>query len=145
MRVLEKIFFIIIFMCIIFIPQYHVNLISDGKTYADVLQFLKEDQTNTLIYIDDIFDCTQFTQTLIDNARAQGFIVSAVEIYWNKEGDAHDIAAFMTSDKGIIWIEPQDDTQYDLNFPNGKLCSITNSNDCWDTPVYAYQYLFIAP
>lgn len=111
-----------------------------SKTYAEVMAFVANDQTNTLTYSDN-FDCTQFTQTLLDNARSQGFIASAVTIYFDAQGnDEHEIAAFWTSDKGIIWIEPQDDTQYDTSFPGGKLCS--TKGDCWDIPFYGYQYLY---
>jgi hypothetical protein len=129
--------------CFCLIPNRSVNsLDEDGKTYSEVMAFVASDQTNTLPYSDN-FDCTQFTQTLIDNARARGFIASAVTIYFDEQGnDMHDISAFWTTDKGIIWVEPQDDTQYDMTFPGGKLCS--SDGFCWGTPFLFYEYTYNA-
>lgn len=76
-------------------------------TYAEVVAFLKEDKTDRLEWTKD-FDCTQFTTTVLRNARAKGLIGCMVEINFN-DGYGHAIVAFNTLDMGIQYFEPQSD------------------------------------
>lgn len=120
------------------IPTYTVySTENTGKTYAQLQSFLASDQTDKITYT-DTFNCVQFTQTLIDDARAQGFVVSAVYLKWVGELDGHDFTAFYTTDQGIVWIDPQDFSQY---IQGGKqLCD--TSGFCWDGIVSSVSYSY---
>lgn len=86
-------------------------------TYHDVITFLKNDYTDERLWLDD-YDCTQFSNTLIRNAKKQHIYSCFVEINMenlnNNKRFGHAIVAFNTVDKGIIYIEPQSDSEIHL-------------------------------
>lgn len=80
-----------------------------NASYKRVMDFIRRDKTDQLEYDEDEFDCTDFTATLLKNALKEGIFGCPVYIMYPNA--AHTIAAFPTSDRGIVYIEPQDDTE----------------------------------
>jgi hypothetical protein len=114
------------------------------KSMNEVFYFLKEDQTDVLKY-SEAFNCVDFSDKLIENARNKGFTVNYVTVYWPEFRESHTFVAFYTSDHGIMWFEPQNDIRYtfvDYTKPipqNGDhLCYF--NGDCWpgeiSVPIY---------
>ena len=76
-------------------------------TYAEVVKFFKEDQTDRNKWTKD-YDCTQFAHEVIRNAREQNIYGCVVTIDFTNE-QAHDLIVFDTDDMGIVYFEPQND------------------------------------
>jgi hypothetical protein len=95
-----------------------VDMVINPITYAEVLEFLKNDDTHTLKHsslfeMDEEFLCLDFAITFKEKANAKGIKCAIVFIhredaFWGNvlEGD-HSMNAIQTSDKGIVFVEPQ--------------------------------------
>lgn len=91
------------------------------------MQFIQEDETQRETFVLNSFDCVQFSEALIKNAKEQGFDAIPVMVGWDSGDDLilHMFVAFNTSD-GIIWIEPQNDREYVVS--EKSLCHV--EGDC---------------
>jgi hypothetical protein len=85
----------------------HGYTIKD-PTYAQALAFIKEDKTDGNKYVDPTYVCTHFSRDVCNNAENKGLRCAFVELrYPDKTG--HTIVAFNTTDKGLVYFEPQSD------------------------------------
>ena len=80
-----------------------------NPTYAELKQFIQNDQTDQNQYIEDVYDCHNFAADVNLNAEATGLRAAYVNIAFPDIG--HAIVAFDTVDKGIVYIEPQHDDE----------------------------------
>jgi hypothetical protein len=78
-------------------------------TYKEMKDFLLQDETDTKPYQIDEHTCTDFSAEVNNNAEDAGIRCAAVYIIYPKTG--HTIVAFNTTDKGLIFIEPQFDEE----------------------------------
>jgi hypothetical protein len=76
-------------------------------TYRQMTDFLASDTTNSLVYHDFTFVCSDFAATLSKNAYKLGYRCFAVSLWFDV--GAHMINAFNTTDRGFVYIEPQSD------------------------------------
>ncbi|NOQ37616.1 hypothetical protein GQ472_01890 [archaeon] len=102
------------------IQFYETYDLKTSPTYADVIEFIDADDTDRLSYVLHDHDCTQFSNTVIRNALTSGLFACAVDISLDSDADGivdmgHAIVAFNTVDRGIIYIEPQDDRVLDMH------------------------------
>ncbi|UCD44640.1 MAG: hypothetical protein JSV27_11075 [Candidatus Bathyarchaeota archaeon] len=81
-------------------------------TYAEAMDFIEMDDTDSLGYRDD-FDCTRFAAAFKQNAFEEGIRCYYVNVYF-KGSTGHSIVAFDTVDRGLIFIEPQHDQEVNL-------------------------------
>lgn len=81
----------------------------ENPTWSELEKFLRLDDTDTMPYIEDSFDCSGFGITLRDRAWRYGMRSAYVEIGFS-EGEGHALNVFETTDKGLIYI---DDTEAD--------------------------------
>ena len=93
------------------LDQDHIKM---RPTYAEVKRFIENDRTDELFYVPNTFDCTEFSNTLIENAIKEGIFACFLEVNIDSNNDGkidggHAAVQFMTSDMGIITIEPQND------------------------------------
>jgi len=92
----------------------------------EVVSFMQSDSTDSHKYIKNRYDCENFTCDVIKNASRAGLEAYSVIIRWEGEWIGHNIVGFETSDYGMIFFEPQDDTFLDV-YPgaeiNGKTVS----------------------
>ena len=92
---------------------YEYKLLNT-PTLKDVKTFLRKDKTDENLYIGNSkYDCTQFSNTLVRNALKENILMCAVEINYRSDC-SHMIVAVNTSDKGLIYIEPQNDKIVEL-------------------------------
>jgi hypothetical protein len=100
-----------------FIPNLNLyrNVSSD-----DVKEWLIIDKTDELIYIDHYFVCSNFASIAKDNASKVGLHFAYVEIKGveNDVWQGHAVNAINTTDKGLIFIEPQTDKIIDVEIGN---------------------------
>jgi flagellar biosynthesis/type III secretory pathway protein FliH len=76
-------------------------------TSLEALNFIAADRTNNIPYDVNTFNCQDFSATVKRNAFNVGY--RAFFVYIDYETTSHSVVAFNTTDKGIIFIEPQFD------------------------------------
>lgn len=77
------------------------------KSVAELREWLSQDDTDSIPYVDDVFDCDDFAITLARNAAADGYFISV----YLTEDDTHMMNfAFLEGKPEVIYlIEPQTD------------------------------------
>lgn len=82
-------------------------------SYSEMEAFIASDKTNENEYDVDTYNCYDFTNAVCNNAFERGYRCGFV--YVELSGIyAHAIVCFNTTDKGLIFIEPQNDVQVTL-------------------------------
>jgi hypothetical protein len=95
-----------------------------NPTYQEMKAFLAQDMTSSKKYVEDKYVCTDFAAAVNNNAEKEGIRCAIVDIFY-PEGYGHTIVAFETTDKGLIFVEPQFDQ--DVELVVGKSYSQTNN------------------
>lgn len=78
-------------------------------TYAEVIAFLLTDTTNSNEYSDPTYVCDHFSRDVCNNAEDAGFRCAFVGLRYPEGSGGHSIIAFNTSDRGLVYFEPQTD------------------------------------
>jgi hypothetical protein len=73
-------------------------------TYQEALQFISSDQTDKNQY-NQSYTCISFANDFVNNALNEGYRCGFVVIDFPES--CHAIVCFNTSDKGLIFVEPQ--------------------------------------
>jgi len=81
----------------------------EDPTWSELKEFLELDDTDTLPYTENSFDCTGFAITLRDRAWRYGMRCAFIELGF-ADGTGHALNAFETTDEGLIYV---DDTEAD--------------------------------
>jgi hypothetical protein len=84
------------------------NVSLHDPTYRELLDFIARDPTDKEKYDATDFNCVDFSAMLDNNAEKAGIRAAFVMITYPQE-PGHAIVAFQTTDKGLIYIEPQFD------------------------------------
>ncbi len=79
-----------------------------NPSYQEMMDFLSEDTTNSIPYVTNEYMCTDYAAQVNNNAEAKGIRCAIVYIL-NKESIGHTIVAFQTTDRGLLFVEPQYD------------------------------------
>ena len=77
-------------------------------TYYEVMQFVSTDQSDENEYSES-YSCISYAIDLKNNASSIGYKCGLVFIYFQGSTGSHAINSFDTTDKGLIFIEPQTD------------------------------------
>lgn len=77
-------------------------------TYEQAYTFLQEDKTDLNAFNDVTYNCDHFSTDVNNNAEEQGIRCGYVVISLST-GTPHAIVAFNTTDKGLVFFEPQTD------------------------------------
>jgi hypothetical protein len=81
---------------------------ADNPSYDELIAFIYADDTNTLPYIQggpEAFVCSDFAETLHNNAEAAGIRAGWVGIDYADGSTGHAINAFETTDMGLVFID----------------------------------------
>jgi hypothetical protein len=81
-------------------------------TYQEVKNFLISDNTNSHLYNTDTYNCANFSADVAANAAKMNIRCGFVNVSFID--GAHAIVVFNTTDKGIIFVEPQSDVEMNL-------------------------------
>jgi hypothetical protein len=84
-----------------------------NPTYQEMKTFLAQDSTNVNNYVEDQYVCVDFAAAVNNNAEAKNIRCAVVDIFY-PDGYGHTIVAFDTTDRGLIYIEPQFDQEVKL-------------------------------
>ena len=89
--------------------------VTKDPTYKEMKAFLTADITDSFDYVKNEFVCHDFGAEVTGNAREQRIRCAYVLIdYIDDDTPGHAIIAFNTTDKGLIYIEPQSDEEVNL-------------------------------
>jgi hypothetical protein len=86
--------------------------VFSDPTYLQMKNFLSGDKTDQKTYDASIYNCQNFSADVITNAAKLKIRCAFVSI--DERSSGHAIIAFNTTDKGIIYIEPQSDEEVNL-------------------------------
>lgn len=107
-----------------------------NPSYSEVIDFLKEDKTDEINRTLYNYNCTHYARDVNNNAEKKGYRCGYV-IVNPDETSSHALVAFNTTDKGIVFFEPQNDRRVNLSI--GKDYWI----DCIDPPIYGKEELIV--
>jgi len=101
-------------------------------SYSDVQAFIEEDDTDKQKYISEnyTFICTDFTNRFINNFLKQGFFSCEAILYF-QENNSHSIVAINTTDKGLIFVDSQNDQVMTSLRVGDNYCSYINQVCDW--------------
>jgi hypothetical protein len=83
-----------------------------NPTYEEMRKLLIQDKTDLNTFVKGEYVCSDFSAQLNNNAEANGIRAAYVRIRSKKWG--HAIVAFETIDRGLVFIEPQSDSEVEL-------------------------------
>ena len=69
------------------------------------MAFLSQDHTEKHTYIIDVYDCSQFSRDVHNNAEAAGIRAAVVHVDFKNERIGHALNAFLTSDYGLVYVD----------------------------------------
>lgn len=84
-----------------------------NPTYQEMKTFLAQDPTNNNTYVEEQYVCVDFAAAVKNDAVAKGIRCAVVDIFY-PDGYGHTIVAFDTTDRGLIYVEPQFDQEVRL-------------------------------
>jgi hypothetical protein len=85
---------------------------SKDPTYAQAKAFLASDRTDSNPYVDDTYVCEDYAYDVVTHALQLKIRCAFVSIRYPDA--AHAIIAFNTTDKGLVYFEPQSDEEVRL-------------------------------
>ncbi len=89
----------------------HGYTIKD-PTYLEMCSFIQRDQTDKNEYIEGVYICENFAADVCNHAEEENIRCAFVIIHFPEGG--HAIVAFNTADRGLIFIEPQEDEEMEV-------------------------------
>jgi hypothetical protein len=134
---------------------WDVDLIDNpdatNPTWNQLMTFLSQDKTDAHVYIEDVYDCSQFSQDLHNNAEAAGIRAAEVQIKLKDEHIGHALNAFLTTNYGLVYVDCSFKTDRIAHVKTGKeyravrVDEITKSNirndSWWDRLLSGYYYI----
>ena len=87
--------------------------VLNDPTYAEMQSFIAADNTDLRKYNADTYNCQNYSADVITNAAKQKIRCAFVSIDYTNSG--HAIVAFNTTDRGLVYIEPQSDKEVKLS------------------------------
>jgi uncharacterized protein (DUF3084 family) len=126
------------------------NPAAVNPSLSELRAFLAEDLTEQHEYLRDVYDCSQFSRDVHNNAEAAGIQAAEVQL-WFKNADAgHALNAFITTDYGLVYVDctsPPDTiarVKLDKDYRAVDKYSVSGQNvrnDAWWDSLWSYYYL----
>lgn len=124
------------------------NPTAKNPTWSQLRTFLSQDQTEKHAYIENVYDCTEYSRDVHNKAEAAGIRAAIVHTNFRSELVGHALNAFLTTDYGLVYV---DCTERDTvaRIKTGKeyraveLYGITGANvrnDYWWDALSSYYY-----
>ncbi len=97
------------------VPHYRTSLYGSfdlennpgaiNASWSQLKDFLREDRTDNNLYLENYYMCGEFAETLHNNAENSGIKAAWVGIQFEDDSDAHALNAFVTTDRGLVFID----------------------------------------
>lgn len=133
---------------------YDVTLVDNpgatNPTWGQLMTFLFQDQTETHTYIKDVYDCSQFSRDVHNNAEAAGIRAAEVLVQFKNEIAGHALNAFLTTDYGLVYIDCTQRPDTIARVEAGKryraveldrIAGANIRNDSWWDALSSYYYM----
>ena len=126
------------------------NPAAQNPTWDELITFLAADQTEQHQYILDVYDCSQFSRDVHNNAEEAGIRAAEVQIWFENENTGHALNAFITTDYGLVYVDctGAPDTiarvKVDREYRSLDKYSVPGPNvrnDAWWDSLMTYYYL----
>lgn len=114
-----------------------IDYIRFNPPYADVENIIANDDSHLMKYDELQFNCVDYTHRVIQKYFEKGIYSCMTTLYF-EDGLAHANVAINTSDRGVIYIEPQTKVILDELTLNKDYCDYVNF-DC-DEPWILIEY-----
>lgn len=87
-----------------------------NPTHREMMDFIEHDNTDQHGYIPKEYECINFSRDVWNHATAENIRCAMVTIHIVNENENthHGLVAFETIDRGLVYIEPQSDTEMDV-------------------------------
>jgi hypothetical protein len=72
---------------------------------SDIILFLLDEPAITRPYVVNKYDCTQYTEDIVNNATRNGILAFPVNIDYENLDGSHAVIGFPTYDKGLVYID----------------------------------------
>jgi predicted RNase H-like nuclease (RuvC/YqgF family) len=76
-----------------------------NPTWSEMIAFLAEEQTEKNDYIANVYDCSEFSRDVHNNAEAAGIRTAEVQVWFKNESSGHALNAFITTDYGLVYVD----------------------------------------
>ncbi|AFV22476.1 hypothetical protein Mpsy_0263 [Methanolobus psychrophilus R15] len=86
----------------IYLHNYHT---AKDPTYDELIRFIMNDRTDTIIYKPDAFVCAEYAAKVHNNAEKAGIRAGYVSVTFYDEEIGHALNVFNTTDRGLIFID----------------------------------------
>jgi hypothetical protein len=93
-------------------PEGEGEIVLRNPTYSEMEAFILYDLTDKHEYIPGEYECADFAADVVNNAAAAGWLCGFALLYF-EEGQ-HAVVVFNTTDRGLIYIEPETDDIVDV-------------------------------
>lgn len=112
-------------------PEPTATPVYKAITWDDLVQFLIEDHTNWREYDLETYNCMDYAIDLVANAREQDLKAWMVGVYFFDQETGHAFVAFETTDRGVVYVEPQGDNTYSNVEIGNVLCDDWGQYECY--------------
>jgi len=126
------------------------NSSATNPTWGQLKTFLSQDRTETNTYIKNVYDCSEFSRDVHNNAEAVGIRASVVHVDFRNASDSHALNAFLTTDYGLVYVDCTGGPDTVARIKAGKvyravkvyIITVTNiRNDYWWDTLSSYYYM----
>lgn len=123
---------------------------AQNPTWNELMSFLADDKTEQHEYIENVYDCSQFSRDVHNNAEAAGIRAAEVQVRFNNETEGHALDAFITSDYGLVYVDcttPPDTidrVKLDKTYRGLETYLVAGKNarnDAWWDSLMSYYYI----
>lgn len=83
-----------------------------NPTFQELKEFVLADNTHRHPFVPNEYECRNFATDMVNNAVHKGLLAGFVLICYNQ--GQHAVVAFNTTDRGLIYIEPQTNASIDV-------------------------------
>jgi len=95
-----------------------------NASWSQLKDFLREDRTDSNLYIENYYTCGEFAETLHNNAENSGIKAAWVAIQFEDDSISHALNAFVTTDRGLVFIDTTG-TELGTSRPRHLDCVVT--------------------
>jgi Skp family chaperone for outer membrane proteins len=126
------------------------NPSATNPTWSQLMTFLSRDKTEKNTYIEGVYDCSEFSRDVHNNAEAAGIRASVVHVWFEYEDSGHALNAFLTTDYGLVYVDCSKAPDTIARVKTGKeyraveINRITGANarnDSWWNALSEYYYI----
>ena len=125
------------------------NPAAKNPTLKELSAFLAKDKTENHAYVLNVYDCSQFSRDVHNNAEAAGIRAAEVQVTFQNETVSHALDAFITTDYGLVYVDCTTAPDTIARVESGKeyrainvgrVAGINVRNDSWWDSLSTYYY-----